>query len=221
MVIIEKTWPWYCLSFCLFYYYHGIVCPFFFSIMTMVLSLLLFFLLWPWYCLSFCFFYYDHRIVCPFVFSIMTMVLSLLFSFLLRPWYCLSFYSFYYDHVIVCPFFFSNITMVLCVILSFLLWPWYCLSFCLFIWFTLALLEYLDDYFTSHYTTIVNGCSKYWTFILLHNYWCLYTSLVNTWEGQTIQWPNDKRQKDKQWSTKYFTENSLESTHGRHWDSFI
>jgi hypothetical protein len=117
--------------------YHDIVCPFLFSIMTMVLSVLLSFLLWPWYCLSFfsflllpcyclsfCLFYYDDGIVCPFVLSIMTMVLFVLLSFLLWRWYCLSFCLFYYDHGIVFPFVLSIMTMVLSVLLFFLLCLW-------------------------------------------------------------------------------------------------
>jgi hypothetical protein len=30
--------------------------------------------------------------------------------------------------------------------------------------------------------------------------------------NQSNQWPNEKRQKDKQWSTKHYTENYLSNT---------
>jgi hypothetical protein len=108
MVIIERTKA-------KTIYEHGIVCHFVLSIMTMVLSVIMFFLLWPWYCLFFFSFYYDNGIVCPFVLSIMTKVLSLLLFFLLWPWYCLSFCPFYYDHGIVCPFVLFIMTMILSV----------------------------------------------------------------------------------------------------------
>jgi hypothetical protein len=68
--------------------------------------------------------------------------------------------------------------------------------FCPFFW---------SVYFLSFLLVIVLSVLSFGHCIVCPFFWSLYC--LSFKKGQTMQWPNEKGQNDKQWSTKNYTEN--------------